>query len=571
MENKVKLGQATKVGFGAIMLLMVGIGISSKISTNTLVQAVDWVTHTYEVKAQLEGIEKDLVDAETGQRGFLFTGKDTFLDPYNKAGDLLSKHLKETEKLVQDNPKQLKKLANIEVLSQEKMSELAITISLKKAGKEAELRTLVLSGKGKQVMDSIRNEIDEMTDIENELLIRRKEEAKRAEKISSFISLGGTSAAIALGCFTLWFIHKKVVRPIDDVTNMLASSSTQIAAAVEQQERVASNQAVAVNEACATMDELNASSRQASEQAEASLESARQLLALAESSTQGANQVLALAESSTQGANQVLALAESSAKGSRQVLSLAESGNQSVIKTVNGMSELKEKVAAIAEHIMILSEQADQIGTISTLVTEIANQTNMLALNATVEAVRAGENGKGFAVIASEIRKLADQSKKSAEKISILIYDIQKAISLTVIVTEQGKKNADETIEMSRETAESFAKVAQAINDVVLDSSTNVTQAINDIVLEAYSSVIQAIDEVVLNNQQGSIAAINDVVLRSQQISLTARQQALAIGQVVEVMNNLKQGAVETASGLGQTKIGTQRVNQAALNLTAVV
>src|SRR6478672_895808 len=554
MENKVKLGQATRVGFGAIMVLMVGIGISSKISTNTLVQAVDWVTHTYEVKAQLEGIEKDLVDAETGQRGFIFTGKDTFLDPYNKAGDLLSKHLKEAEKLVQDNPKQLKKLANIEIFSQEKMSELSTTISLKKAGKEAELRALVLSGKGKQVMDSIRNEIDEMTDIENELLIRRKEDAKRAEKISSFISLGGTSAAIALGFFTLWFIYKKVVRPIDDVTNVLASSSTQIAAAVEQQERVASNQAVAVNEACATMDELNASSRQASEQAEASLESARQLLALAESSTQGANQVLALAESST--------------KGSRQVLSLAESGNQSVIKTVNGMSELKEKVAAIAEHIMILSEQANQIGTISTLVTEIANQTNMLALNATVEAVRAGENGKGFAVIASEIRKLADQSKKSAEKISILIYDIQKAISLTVIATEQGKKNADETIEMSKETAESFAKVAQAINDVVLDSSTSVTQAINDIVLEAYSSVIQAIDEVVLNNQQGSIAAINDVVLRSQQISLTAKQQALAIGQVVEVMNNLKQGAVETASGLGQTRIGTQKVNQAALNLT---
>ncbi|MBD2743479.1 CHASE3 domain-containing protein [Coleofasciculus sp. FACHB-1120] len=571
MENKIKLGQVTQVGFGTVMALMVGIGITSKISTNTLVEAVDWVTHTYEVKDKLGGLEKNLVDAETGQRGFIITGRDTFLEPYNKALEIINKDFKEIQKLVQDNPKQLENLANIEDLSQEKISELAETIFLKKAGKETELRALVLSGKGKQVMDNLRDEIGEMIAIENELLDKRKEEAKRAEEISNFISLGGTAAAIGLACFTLWFISKKVVRPINDVTSALASSSTEISTAVEEQERIASNQAVAVNQACATMNELNASARQASEQAEASLESARQLLVLAESSTKGANQVLALAESSTKGANQVLALAESSATGSRQVLSLAASGNQSVIKTVNGMSELKEKVVAIADHILSLSEQTNQIGNISALVTGISNQTNMLALNAAVEAVRAGENSKGFTVIASEIRKLADQSKKSAEKINTLISDIQKSINLTVIVTERGKKDADETIEMSRETAEAFAKVSQAINDVVLESSTNVTQAINDVVLEAYNSVIQAIEEVVLNNQQDSITAINDVVLRSQQISLTAKQQALAIEQVVEVMNNLKQGSVETASGLEQTKIGMQIVNQSALNLNAVV
>src|SRR6476469_9815544 len=428
MEYKIKLGQVTKMGFGAIMALMVGIGISSRISTNTLVEAVDWVTHTYEVKAKLEALEKNLVNAETGQRGFIYTGRNNFLEPYNKAIIILNKDLKEIQELVRDNPKQLGKLAKIEALSQEKLSELAETISLKKAGKETELRALVLSGTGKQVMDSLRDELGEMIEIENELLERRKGEAKRAEETSTFISLGGTAAAIGLACFSLWFISKKVVRPINDVTNSLVSSSTEISTAVEQQERIASNQAVAVNQACATMNELNASARQASEQAEASLESARQLLVLAESSTKGANQVLALAESSTKGANQVLALAESSATGSRQVLSLAASGNQSVIKTVNGMSELKEKVVAIADHIFSLSEQASQIGNISSLVTGISNQTNMLALNAAVEAVRAGGNSRGFTVIASEIRQLAEQSKKSGEKINILIFDIQKAI-----------------------------------------------------------------------------------------------------------------------------------------------
>ena len=189
---------------------------------------------------------------------------------------------------------------------------------------------------------------------------------------------------------------------------------------------------------------------------------------------------------------------------------------------------------------MHLSEQTNQIGNITRLVTDIANQTNMLSLNAAVEAARAGENGKGFAVVASEIRKLADQSKKSAEKIHTLISDIQNAISVTVMVTEEGKKNAEAGIKLSQETASAFSSMTQAINDVVL------------------------------KNQEISLTSINDVAAISQQISLTSKQQAVAIQQVVEAMNNINQGATQTASGLVQTKIGSQQLNKTALELKAL-
>ncbi|AFZ13113.1 methyl-accepting chemotaxis sensory transducer [Crinalium epipsammum PCC 9333] len=571
MQSNIKLGKITKIGFGTIIALMVGIGISSKVSTNRLVAAVNWVTHTYEVKAKLKGLEKDLVDAETGQRGFIFTGREDFLEPYKNSQKVNGQHFRELKELIKDNPKQIERLIRIEDLSQQKMSELAATIALKKANKEKELRSLVLSGRGKQVMDELRNKLDNMLEIEDDLLIKRQEEAKQAEQISSLISLGGTSAAIALGVFTLLFIDRKVVRPINQVSNNIARASTEIAAAVDQQERSAAHQATAVTQTTTTMDELGASSRQAADQAEASVETARKLLYLAESSTTGARQALSLAESSASGARQVLSLAESSATGARQVLTLAESGNESVRKTQDGMSTLKEKVGAIAEHIMRLSEQTTQIGSITNLVTDLANQTNMLSLNAAVEAARAGENGKGFGVVASEIRKLADQSKRSAEKINTLITDIQNAINVTVMVTDEGKKNAEEGIKLTQETAVAFNKVSQAINDVVLEASTNVTQAINDVILQASVQVNQAINDVILNNQENSIIAINDVVVRSQQISLTAKQQAIAIQQVVEAMNNLNQAAMETASGLNQTKAETQQLNTAALNLQTVV
>ncbi|HEY9875262.1 MAG TPA: methyl-accepting chemotaxis protein [Candidatus Obscuribacterales bacterium] len=274
--------------------------------------------------------------------------------------------------------------------------------------------------------------------------------------------------------------------------NIMAS---EVEARTNELQKALQQQATSVHETTVTMDELGFSSKQAVDQAELAAASARQMLNLVESSEIGA----------------------------RNVLTLAEAGTKSVEQTVEGMSTLKEKVLEISEQIILLNQQANQISNITKLVTDLANQTNMLSLNAAVEAARAGENGKGFAVVASEIRKLADQSKKSADKINNIIYDIQNAINVTVMVTDEGKQNAEQGIQLSQKTAAAFSSVAQAINDVIL------------------------------KNQQSSLSSINDVVLVSQQISLTAKEQAVAIQQVVEAMNSLNQAAMQrgiTSNGL---------------------
>ncbi|MEG5040727.1 MULTISPECIES: methyl-accepting chemotaxis protein [unclassified Microcoleus] len=348
----------------------------------------------------------------------------------------------------------------------------------------------------------------------------------------------GPVTAIILGIFLSITIAKPIDKALKSIVNMIVSSSSQIAATVEQQERIVNQQATAVNETTSTMDELGASSRQSAEQAESALDNARQ--------------VLNLAEEGATGARQVLHQAEEGATGARQVLNQAEDGNKVVEKSLEGMSELREKVATIAAQIMRLSEQTTQIGSITGSVTDLATQTNMLALNASVEAVRAGEHGKGFRVVANEIRRLADQSKKSAEKINTIITDIQNAINSTVIATDEGTKTVKEGIKLSQDTAQAFKQV---------------TQSINDIVLKNQEMTIAAINNSVLKNQQMTLASINDIVLKTQQISLNAMQQALAVQQVVEAMNTINSGAKQTASGINQTKVGTQLLNDAAQNL----
>ncbi|MCT7956741.1 methyl-accepting chemotaxis protein [Laspinema palackyanum] len=381
------------------------------------------------------------------------------------------------------------------------------------AGKKEEAITLWSTAKGTQLVTRFKELTEEFEAQQKTLLLSENEESTRTlQALVMWITLGclllvGIAVGVAL------IISSSIARVIRQETNAIASASTQIASTVEQHERTLSQQATSVNETSATMTELGSSSTLTAEQA----------------------------QFSENNANQVLQLAESSVQGAQDVLTLADRGIQAVERTQEGMSVLTDKVEAIALQILRLSEQTNQISNITSLVSDLAGQTNMLALNAAVEAVRAGENGKGFSVIATEIRKLADQSKTSAQKISTLIVNIESAIASTVTVTEDGKRKAQESITLSRETAEAFSKVTEAIN------------------------------EVILTNQQASLNAINDVVLNSRQISLTTKQQAVAINQVVTAMNDLNQGAVETVNGINQTKIGIHKLNETAQNLNALV
>jgi len=282
----------------------------------------------------------------------------------------------------------------------------------------------------------------------------------------------------------IWAIARNIALSLQNSTSTIASSSTQIASAVEEQERTIATQAASIRQMSSTMDELGASSEQSAQQAEAS------------------------------------------SAGANQALLVAESGTQSAQKTLKEMSALKDKVQEIAEQIKSLSNRTNQIGSISDLVGELASETNMLALNAAVEAARAGSHGKGFAVVAGEIRRLADQSKKSADKINTLVVDIQSAINSTVIVTDKGTKTVAQGMDLTQETAKSFTGVADAINNIFL------------------------------NNQQ---------------ISLNIKQQAIATQQVVEAMSSLTLAAHDTAGGISQVKVGTQQLKEAAQNLKAMV
>ena len=280
-----------------------------------------------------------------------------------------------------------------------------------------------------------------------------------------FLCVGALALAILLGVYTSRWITRPILRlsqaseaiaqgeldqkveasEVNELGRLAHSFNImagEIATRTRDLQLALEQQAISVQQVTTTMDELSTSARISAEQAEAAAAGAKQVLFLIDGTTDNS--------------------------------------------AINAQSSLREKVEQLAQEILRLSDQTRQIGTISTLVSDLANQTNMLALNAAVEAARAGQNGKGFNVIATEIRKLADESRASGERINALVRDIHNATNSTVMVTKEGK----ETVE----------------------------------------SVVNAVYNISLN---------------SQQISLNANQQAVAIGQVLVAMNNLNQVATQ--------------------------
>ena len=123
-------------------------------------------------------------------------------------------------------------------------------------------------------------------------------------------------------------------------------------------------------------------------------------------------------------------------------------------RTGRTMWDMREKVEAIAQRALSLGGRAERIGTILELINDIAGQTNLLALNAAIEAARAGDAGEGFAVVAVEVRKLAERSLRSTESIGEIIAGVQEETNATIMATEQGTEQAREVGELMRHTVE---------------------------------------------------------------------------------------------------------------------
>jgi methyl-accepting chemotaxis protein len=416
MSRTWTFGRRVAAGFAAAAVILLVLALVGYLNAHRLIENERWVAHTQLVRGELNDLLLLLVDAETGERGFTITGNEAFLEPYHAATAGIAEKLGELRTLTIEDGVQ-RQLESARVLIDAQLGLLKISIEQRRSGGIDASARMLTSGEGKRTMDQLRRKFAEMDEAERALLTERSNEAESSAQTTKQVLLWGSLLGTALVALIGVFITRSLSQQIGAAVQQVQSSSAELQASANQQASGAQEQATAMNEITTTITELLATSRQIAESAQ-----------------------------------QVARVAE-------QTAAAARTGDGTVEKGHEAVTGIRRQVDIIVNHMLELGKKSQQIGSVLDIVSELAEQTNILAINATIEAAGAGDAGKRFSVVADEIRKLADRVAGSTNETRKLIDDVRSAVNTTVMTTESGSKAVEIGSRQFSEVASAFKEI----------------------------------------------------------------------------------------------------------------
>ena len=216
---------------------------------------------------------------------------------------------------------------------------------------------------------------------------------------------------------------QRLTGDLTEAVNVLGSAATEIVASTTQLAASATDTATAVAETTTTVEEVRQTAQLSSQKAKTVSDSAQK---------------------------------------SAQV---SQAGKRATDESIDGMKRLRQQMESIADSMVRLSEQTQAISQIIATVDDLAAQSNILAVNAAIEAAKAGEQGKGFAVVAQEVKNLAEQSKQATNQVRTILHDIQKATGAAVMATEQGSEAVDAGTKQSVQAGDSILTLTGSVTE----------------------------------------------------------------------------------------------------------
>ncbi|MDH7577051.1 MAG: methyl-accepting chemotaxis protein [Bacillota bacterium] len=240
----------------------------------------------------------------------------------------------------------------------------------------------------------------------------------------------------------------------------------------------------------------------------------------------------------TRQVQQVARNSQTVASASEQAEKASEGGREAIARAVSQMNTINETVTTSAETVKKLGKRSQEIGQIVQVITGIADQTNLLALNAAIEAARAGEQGRGFAVVADEVRKLAEQSAEAANEIALLIKEIQAETGRAVQAMEVGTGEVRNGIEVVQQAGIDFNEISSAINNVS-QQIAEVAVATQKMTRNADQAAAAAANVAAV--AQETAASSEEVAAATEQQTATMEQLAASINSLFEITNALQE------------------------------
>lgn len=377
----------------------------------------------------------------------------------------------------------LAELQGISALQSELERQVQMAIGLVQRGKTAE----AIAMSEQEMLPRARMLTDKAEQFRNSQLVlltsQREHLSETVDRIAFFILLGSATGFVL--CVMLsFYLTRSINRQLRETITQLTASSAEILAMTSQVAGAAAETATAVSQTTATVEEVKQT-----------------------------------VQVSSQKAKQVSDIAQETAQ-------VSVSGQQAVEALIDGINRIRSQTISTADSISRLGEQSQAIGEIIATVNDLAEQSNLLAVNAAIEAAKAGDQGRGFAVVAQEVRTLAEQSRQATAQVRAILTDIQKATGLAVMATDLNGK---------------------AVEEGARQSGTAGTS-------------IQTLSENIVNAAQAAL-----------QIAASSQQQLVGMDQVAMAMENIKQASVQNMAGTKQTEIAAQNLHAIGAQLKRLV
>lgn len=352
---------------------------------------------------------------------------------------------------------------------------------------------------------------------------------------------------------------KTMVTNLREIAGNVSHYANNVSAAAGQLNNAASDASQATSQIATTIQQVARGTAQQSESVNKTASSIEQMTRAIDGVARGAQeQATATNKASTitaqlstaisQVAGNAQAVVEQAAQASRA----AREGTQKVENTLKGMQTIKTSVNASAVKVQEMGSRSDQIGDIVTTIEDIASQTNLLALNAAIEAARAGEAGKGFAVVADEVRKLAERSSSSTKEIAALIKTIQITVAEAVEAMKEGSLEVERGVVMANDAGTALGAILQA------------AEAVNEQAKQAATAAQQ-----MSTSANELVAAVDSVSAVVEENTAATEQMAAGSSEVTQAIENIASVSEENSAAVEEVSASAEEMSAQVEEVTA--